>query len=236
MLQTVFKSIVVPLRDFIYPPVCFTCDRLLNENESRVCAVCWDSLERLQPDHPAQIEIRKKFKSEELVQDLLSCFLFEKEGKLQEIVQLLKYGGIRSLGVRLGKEIGERIQNNSEFASSDYLIPVPLHKLKQRERGYNQSEYLCRGISELTGIPVHTSLMVRNKYTESQTQLDIEQRQKNVGGAFAINPKRRLSVQAKSFIIVDDVITTGSTINACASVLRRGGASVVYAASAALAK
>jgi ComF family protein len=177
-----------------------------------------------------------KFKSEGVVRNFLSCYLFEKKGKMQEIVQLLKYGGIRSLGVRLGEEIGARIQENSEFLASDYLIPVPLHTLKRRERGYNQSEYLCRGISERTGIPVHTSLILRIRNTESQTHLNIEQRQENVGGAFAINPKQRMSVQGKSFIIVDDVITTGSTINACARVLRMAGAREVFVASAALAK
>ena len=236
MLQIVYKNLVVPLRDFIYPPVCFTCDQRLSGEESRVCASCWNSLERLRSDDPTEIEMRKKFKSEGVVRNFVSCYLFEKKGKMQEIVQLLKYGGIRSFGVRLGEEIGARIQENSEFLASDYLIPVPLHTLKRRERGYNQSEYLCRGISERTGIPVHTSLILRIRNTESQTHLNIEQRQENVGGAFAINPKQRMSVQGKSFIIVDDVITTGSTINACARVLRMAGAREVFVASAALAK
>ena len=236
MLNSVYRHVVVPFQDFIYPPICFTCDQLLKDHEARVCSACWSSFTSLHPDDPTYTEIGEKFNADGMVQDFLACFLFEKEGKLQEIVHLLKYRGIKSLGVRLGREIGGRIQDKSEFASADYLIPVPLHKLKQRERGYNQSEYLCQGISEVTHIPTHASLIVRKKYTESQTKLNLLQRQENVGSAFAINPKHRSCVQGKSLIIVDDVITTGSTINACAKELVAAGASSVFAASVAIAK
>ena len=88
----------------------------------------------------------------------------------------------------------------------------------------------------MTHIPVHASLIVRNKYTESQTKLNLQQRQENVGSAFAINPRHCSCVRGKSLILVDDVITTGSTINACAKAVRTGGASAVFAASVAIAK
>ena len=170
-----------------------------------------------------------------MVDDVLSCFLFEKEGKLQDIVHLLKYRGIKSVGVELGKTLGGYMMQDVRFMSADFLIPVPLHRLKLRERGYNQSEFLCKGISEVTHIPIHSSLIVRKKYTQSQTQLDLEERRKNVGDAFTVHERFLSEVKGKTFILVDDVITTGSTINACARGLVAHGAASVFAAAAALA-
>ena len=171
-----------------------------------------------------------------MIADMLSCFLFEKEGTLQEIVHLLKYRGIKSIGVELGRIIGGCMILDSRYKLADYLVPVPLHRIKQRERGYNQSEYLCKGISEVTHIPVHTSLLVRKKYTESQTQLNLDERRQNVGDAFIVNEKFVSDIEGKVFILVDDVITTGATINACARELRGCGAKAVFAISAALAQ
>jgi len=143
---------------------------------------------------------------------------------------------MKSLGVRLGKEIGNRIKACQTFSSADYLLPIPLHRLKQRERGYNQSEYICRGISEATGIPVGGSILYRTKYTKSQTQLNLGERRANVGDAFKVNPKFQSEIRGKSFILVDDVITTGSTITACARELRTNGGRTILAVSVALAK
>jgi ComF family protein len=154
----------------------------------------------------------------------------------QQVVHSLKYQGMKSLGIRLGKEIGNRIKASPTFSSADYILPIPLHKLKQRERGYNQSEYLCKGISETTGILIAASFLSRTKYTRSQTQLNLEERRENVGEAFRTNQKFLNEIRGKSFILVDDVITTGSTITACARELRANGAGIILAASAALAQ
>lgn len=220
----------------MYPPVCFTCDHYLTGDESRVCSNCWNSFTRIESSHPTWQEIKGKLTSEEVVDDLLSCFLFEKEGRLQDVIHRLKYNGMKSLGVRLGREIGNRISSDPVYCGVDGLIPIPLHKLKQRERGYNQSEYICKGIQEITQIPLYSSLIIRKKYTESQTQLDLQQRKENVGNAFTMHPKYSSLVKGKRFILVDDVITTGSTINACANELRARGAVQVFAASVALAQ
>jgi len=228
-------SIVTPLRDFIYPPVCFTCDQILKADEKTICLRCWSSFPSVERGHPAWDNLHLNLKAEGAIQDFISCYLFEKEGKLQEAIHLLKYQGMRSLGFQLGKEIGRRIQTHESFSSADCLVPVPLHKLKQRERGYNQSELLCRGIAETTNIPVQPSAVLRNKYTTSQTQLNFEERKENVSNAFEVNAKLNHVLQGKTVILVDDVVTTGSTLNALAKELVRCGASRVLAASVALA-
>jgi ComF family protein len=230
------RYIINPLSDFIYPPICFICKKHLLENDIRVCTDCWKSFTCVSPTHPTWIELKSKFDVEGAVENIFSVFLFEKEGKLQEVVHFLKYQGMKSIGVRLGKEIGEQVKSLSQFSSIDYIIPVPHHKLKRRERGYNQSEYICKGISDVTKIPINTSIIKRRKYTQSQTKLDLQERKKNVGDAFTIIPKFQPLVSGKSFILVDDVITTGSTINACARTLLSHQANRIYAVSAALAE
>jgi len=233
-MNTILQYLVDPIRDFIFPSVCFTCDRHLPEHRSRVCSSCWNSFTPVSPIHPAWIDLKAKFDSKNTVKDFLSCYLFQKEGKLQEVIHLLKYQGMKSLGVRLGEDIGKKIILNKSFANADYLIPVPLHNLKQRERGYNQSEFICKGISNITNMGINTSLIVRKKYTHSQTHLNLTERKENVGDAFEVRTKQNAEVSGKAFILVDDVITTGSTIIACAQELLKSGAGSVLAVSAAV--
>jgi ComF family protein len=128
---------------------------------------------------------------------------------------------------------------NPGFLSPDFLVPVPLNKLKQRERGYNQVEFICRGISDVTRMMIERSLIVRKRYTQSQTELDRNRRRENVEGAFAVNPKNPAAASGaltgRSIVLVDDVITTGATVEACARELVAHGADRVLAVSAALA-
>ena len=236
MLEFLRNTILVPLRDFIYPPVCMTCDQLLTAREEKVCTKCWNSVTGIDSHHAVWKEITGKFQTDGYVEDVLSCFLFEKEGSLQQMIHLLKYQGMKSLGVQLGREIGKRIEGNEYFSRADILVPIPLHKLKMRERGYNQSEFLCRGIADITHIPMQRSLLRRTKYTQSQTQLTIVERRENVGDAFRLNQKFLSFVKGKTIALVDDVVTTGATMNACAMELRANGAATVLAASVALAQ
>lgn len=232
---SVLKNILLPLREIIYPRVCFLCNILLTDGESKVCTNCWNSFTPLTSSHPSWVEHKRRFLVEGYIKDILSCYFFEQEGKLQETIHLLKYQGMTSLGIRLGRDIGAKMLDNSEYSKADFLLPVPLHKAKLRERGYNQSEFLCKGISEVTGIPVASSFIRRTRHTQTQTHLSLEERKRNVAGAFTIDQKHLPSLQDKTVILVDDVITTGSTMNECAKVLLDNGVRRVLAASIALA-
>jgi ComF family protein len=119
---------------------------------------------------------------------------------------------------------------------ADLAIPVPLNRRKERERGFNQSSQVAEGVSTVTGIPPVEHLILRNKNTISQTTLTKEMRQENVRNAFVVPPRRRKRIEGKSCLLIDDVITTGSTALECAFVLREAGASEVIACSIALAK
>lgn len=228
-------SFLNPLYRFVFPPVCFVCDAPLEEDERRVCRSCWSSIKTLSAEDSLYREMNSRLTSSGDIAGLVSAYHFEKEGVIQSLIHQLKYEGITTLGVELGKRLGELIVQSSH-KSIDALLPVPLHALKVRERGYNQSEYVCKGIAMVTGLQVLPTVLKRHKYTQSQTQLTSEERKLNVGDAFEVNPSFREFVADRSFLIVDDVITTGATIETCAHVLRRNGASRVVASSIALAE
>jgi ComF family protein len=228
------KSLVGVILDFIFPPVCLNCRQLLSAHEKFICNPCWEAIERVHPGHPLYCETREKLLASGVVSNLVSCFVFQSEGAVQRLAHAVKYEGFETLGVWLGQELGRAIR--SAGIQADCLIPVPLHKRKFRERGYNQAELVARGIAELIGLPVRTDIVRRKRFTETQTKLDLEQRRKNMEEAFEIVPGKDIEVSGKAYIIVDDVITTGATITSCAGEFVSAGASRVIAASLALAQ
>jgi ComF family protein len=228
-----FRGLTNSILDFFYPPVCLSCRKLLIDGQRHVCEQCWDSIEPIRRDLELYQETRHKLCVSGTVDELVASFVFEKEGAFQHIAHALKYTGFQSIGIELGKRVGGIM--NSWNVRADCLIPIPLHKRKLRERGFNQAELIARGASEVAGIPLRTDLVRRKKFTQSQTTLSLEERNKNVDDAFEIVPYRSAEVENKSFIVIDDVITTGSTILACANALRTAGAARIVAASAALA-
>jgi ComF family protein len=219
--------------DFIYPPECISCHAPLDDGGQKVCETCWRAIRRITPDLPLYTETKARLREEGCVSDLISCFLFEKEGPLQHIIHALKYQKYKSLGFELGGRLGRLIAGGQK--DIDIIVPVPLHKIKQRERGYNQAELIAKGISAAFGRPIVGEAVRRTRNTQTQTKLDIEGRRKNVEGAFAPNPAARDLIRGKTCLLVDDVITTGATTSSCAKELLAAGAACVIAGSAALA-
>jgi ComF family protein len=230
------KSILDPILEFIYPPVCLACNADLSADERLVCNGCWKSIQVVSSGDNLFKEFTAKLTDEGVVSAVVSPFYFEKEGRLQSIIHALKYEEYTSLGVMAGRFVGQSIEHDKRVSQADFLIPVPLHPTKQRERGYNQAYYVCLGIAEVTRTPIRSDLLCRRKYTVSQTQLSFEERRENVGDAFEVRRESRDELAGRSCILVDDVITTGSTINACARELQNAGAKDVHAAAIALAK
>lgn len=234
--RSFIANCVSPVRDFFFPPLCFSCNNRLADTESRVCHTCWQSIEKIRPDDHTVHVMRERFLEDGSIDEFYSCYYFQEGGVFQKLVHSLKYEAITKFGIELGKHIGAIMKAQTNVHAIDALVPVPLHKLKQRERGYNQSESLCQGISEVLHRPVALSLVKRLKNTVSQTHLSAEERNQNVGDAFEVSLVKRHLVQGKTLLIVDDVITTGSTIQSVARVLKIAGAAKVIAASAAIAK
>ncbi len=219
--------------DFIYPPVCISCQALIPDGSQRVCESCWRAVRAVTADLPLYQETKARLLEEGHIDNLVSCFLFEKEGPLQFIIHALKYQQYESLGLDLGRRIGRVISERQE--NIDVIIPVPLHKVKQRERGYNQAELIARGISVTIGKPLAGRVIRRTRDTLTQTKLNVAERKKNVEGAFAIVPAAHAAIKGRVCLLVDDVITTGATAGSCAKELLAAGATHIIAGSAALA-
>jgi ComF family protein len=228
------RSFYDAILDFIYPPLCLSCRRLLQRGGEYVCPDCWNSIQIASEESPLFIETAGKLAVSGAVDGLVSLYVFEKEGVFQVIVHNLKYAGVQALGLELGRRLGKIVVESGICA--DAIIPIPLHRRKIRERGYNQAEIIGRGVSEVSGIPMRTDLVCRKKYTKTQTLLSLNERRENMEEAFEIALANKSEVQDREFIVVDDVVTTGSTMIACAGVLRSLGALKVSVASAALAE
>lgn len=218
----------------IFPPTCLFCRTLLSDGERHLCAGCWRSIPSLTRDHPLFIDTRSKLLDGGAISDLVSCFVFEKRGAVQALAHSLKYDGFTTVGIVLGEKLGEVM--NARGVKGDLLIPVPLHSIKRRERGFNQAERIAAGISRMTGIPSKARSLRRTRHTQTQTKLGLEERKQNVAGAFEVEDHTRPLINGAVCILVDDVITTGATITACGEALLKHGAPSVIAASAALAE
>ncbi len=224
-----------PLYEFIYPPTCAACDSHLSETETTICAPCWTSLRDVSPADELFLEMESRLTAGGNLAGLVSAFHFEKEGTLQALIHELKYNETTSVGIALGEKLGKNIRVFLGDAAIAGVIPVPLYRARRRERGYNQSEFIAKGIRRSTGLSVFPALLKRAKNTSTQTKLNLDERQVNVSKAFELNKRFVRIVAGSSFLIVDDVITTGATIQECAHVLKEHGAANVYAASVALA-
>ena len=225
------RSIIGAFLDFVYPPLCLVCGALLSHGTEHVCDACRSSI-ALAKDHPALIEeISAKLRSS--VDGVQAPFVFQKTGPLQTLVHALKYEKIEAVGMWLGERLGEELVRSGH--RPDILIPVPLHKAKERERGYNQSVLIAMGCARAAGGRVLPAAVRRTRNTRTQTKLSIEERKMNVTDVFEVDGSIRDELPGATVLIVDDVITTGATIGACAKVLRATGANRLLAGSAALA-
>jgi ComF family protein len=157
-------------------------------------------------------------------------FYFIKGSKYRHLIHKLKYAGRQEIGRELGKMLGSEL-NGSFFDETEVLIPVPLHKAKQRTRGFNQSEMIAEGISETLGKPILKNVLERTIFTQTQTRKTLEERRENVNEAFRVSDSEKL--KGKHVLLIDDVVTTGSTLVACAdALLKIEGVTVSVAAIA----
>lgn len=217
--------------DFFLPRFCPGCNEKLSTEEKPVCVECLSSI-LIADEERIIIEYNKNFGTNKVVSDFYSKYIFETDKTLQQIIHALKYNKQFKLGVFLGALLAEGIKLKDWHI--DLIVPVPIHHLKKAERGYNQSDYLAKGLSKSLNIPYSGKSIKRIKYTDSQTKLNMNERALNVSNAFkARNPKK---IKGKNILVVDDVCTTGATILECASVLIGAGANSVYACSIAIAE
>ncbi len=230
LMNSIHSSIVQPLKDFLFVSSCFHCGERLKEREHRICKKCWNSLTTVRESDYTYNVLKERFRDGGVIDDFVTLYYFEKGTLLQDIAHSLKYEEVTTFGFELGVKLGERVRG----MEIDCIVPVPLNKRKERERGYNQSDFIAKGISSVINVPFFTDLLHRVKYTTTQTHLNARERKENISDAFAVN--RKENIADKTILIVDDIITTGATIQESAITLKNGGAIKIIAGSVGLAK
>lgn len=220
---------------FFFPPVCTCCAALLATPEELLCPACQSRVRTVTRDDPLFSLACQRLCGDGLCADVVSAYQFEKDGPVQAMMHALKYRGGTMVGRLLGAQLGQHVLARPWAPTIEVLVPVPLHRARLRERGYNQAELFARGIGSVLGLPVSTSGIRRIRWTHSQTKLGYAERQENVQLAFEIPPRKRGVLQGRTVLLVDDVITTGATIRACATALVEETGCRVFAASIALA-
>lgn len=218
--------------DFFIPRYCPSCKMKLKLDENCICDDCLASIEKTDSSR-LKSEYQRKFASTEIISGFISLFVFEKDKALQQFIHSIKYNK-RFLNAKyLGKLIGKNLKEQIQSWNVDIIAPVPLHSLRKVDRGFNQSKYIANGIGKELEINVKSNLVKRIRYTETQTNLTLKEREENISKAFRAKHKR--IIEDKTFLLVDDIITTGATIRECGKVLLDEGALRVYACSVAIA-
>lgn len=217
----------------LYPSVCAACGTPLFKFEKLVCTRCRSLLPKTGYEHNEDNPLARLFYGKVRLKAVTACFFFSKEGKVQHLIHELKYKGNSDAGVFLGQELGKSIKEAPLFQGIDYLIPVPLHPKREKTRGYNQSMMIANGLSEVTGIPVGERFLVRSVNTATQTHKTKEERWQNVKDIFEVRHADQL--EGKYVLLIDDVLTTGATLEACAMKLAEVKGVVISCATAACA-
>lgn len=206
------------LTHLIYPRLCEGCSKPLLTEEEVLCLNCnVFSLPRTAYHHIAENETFMRFAGRVPVVRATSFAYFTAEGLLQHLLHQLKYNDKKEVGTYLGKQLGYDLQQLNWHKEIDYIIPVPLHPEKEAQRGYNQTQLIAEGMGQVLQLPVIKDLLYRTRHTESQTQKTREERINNMSGAFAV--KNTAEYEGKHFLLIDDVLTTGATLEACANAL-----------------
>lgn len=205
------------LKELLFPRYCKVCGKRLMQSEQHLCLGCLLELPRTHYEQEPNNLLMQHFMEWPEVVRATAYFYYYKEGKYSSLIHHLKYHDHPAVGTYLGRLAANELQRSGFFENIDLIVPVPLSKKKFRKRGYNQCDYIARGISEITGIALCTDCMERIVDTDTQTRKDRRERWKNTEGIFRItNPE---TLKGKHILIVDDVATTGSTLHACISTL-----------------
>lgn len=222
------------LGGLMYPPRCLGCGDRLFEARTLLCHTCFHGIDRASRSE-AEARLQRLPQARAVLDHVACLWIFDKGGALQAVHQALKYGNRPSYGVALGAPLGAAyLQSCGGTAALEIIVPVPLHRSRLLERGYNQSEMLAKGVAPIVGAPVDSQLLVRHLPTRSQTALKRASRWENLDGVFRVVDSAR--VRDRHLLIVDDILTTGSTAGSAAKVLKEAGAARVDLATLALAR
>jgi len=208
------------IQDFInlfYPNICHICDTELYKNQNIMCTNCVNDLPITNFHFDNENPVKKVFYGRVPIENATSLLIFRKKGSVQKLIHGLKYRGHQEIGVYLGKWLGAELAETASFANIDMVIPVPLHKKKLRARGFNQVEEFGKHIAAALNIPYADDILQKRSFSSTQTLKTRLARWGNIEESFILVNSEK--IQNKHILLVDDLITTGATLEACADVI-----------------
>ncbi len=206
LLQTLFSS------------TCACCGDVLLTGEKQICINCLANLTATFYSAHDDNHTERQLAGRIPYQHATSLYVFRKGNTVQQLVHAMKFHSNSDLCIFMGRQMGLELLHSGRFDDIDLLVPVPLHWRRRLQRGYNQSELLCRGISEVMGRPVNKRALVRHRNTHQQSMQASGDREENVRDAFSVRHPDDL--QGKHLLLVDDVLTTGATLGSCCDALK----------------
>ena len=205
----------------LFPNLCNGCGKGLYGSEKAICTHCLYDLPYTDFHlHPSN-RVAKQLWSRLPFNAAMAMLYFKKGTKIQNLIHNLKYNGKTDVGQKLGNLLAQRLLLSEQYKRIDYIVPVPLHAKKERARGYNQSDCIADGVAEILGVPVLRNVLIRKKITETQTRKSRFIRYENMLSVFEVVKPEQL--YQKHVLLVDDVITTGATLESCGIALLAGG-------------
>jgi len=210
-------GVLTTMLDILLPRLCTACRSPLKPWEEGLCLTCLAQLPLTHFHEDAENPLAQVFWGRVQLEQAVAWFYFRKGSAYQDVLHQLKYEGRSDIGVLLGREFGFHLIHSQQFTLPDTIIPVPLHPKKLRQRGYNQSAEIGRGLGRAIGVPMIQNCLVRLSHTDTQTRKSRFERYLNVTGKFQVQHPGML--QGHHLFLVDDVVTTGATLEACAEAL-----------------
>ena len=219
--MSLLKNIFADTLHLFYPHTCTGCGSDLLQKDLLLCLKCFNDLPRTGFAQHANNPVEKYFWGRLPLAAAHSEFYFSKGTLIQHLLHQLKYKGDIAIGTYLAELMGQSLLDSNRFNNIDALIPLPLYADKQRQRGYNQAAVICEGLSSVLNIPMLPGIVTRERSTETQTRKHRTERWENVHTSFAVRNPQALT--GKHLLLVDDVVTTGATLEACGNVILRSG-------------
>ena len=222
----VFQPYFEGLRELFFPRKCVVCGGFLEMEERDVCAACMEELPLTYQWDIVQNAAFERLARRFELQGAASLMFFGTESDYRNILYGIKYGNRRRLAVRMGILLGGYLAGSRLFKECQAVVPVPLHPLRRWKRGYNQAELIAKGVAQAMGLPLETRLVRRHRRTKTQTKLRGADKMTNVRGAFRLDAARARELQdagIRHILLIDDTLTTGSTLSACAAPLLSAG-------------
>ena len=215
--MTAIRSVFDDLVALLYPNLCLACSENPPIRKEVICLSCQLQLPKTNFHLEKENPFMERFWGRMPLESGAALYYFVKGGRIQELLHQLKYEGKQEIGLKLGELYGRQLLESPFFKTVDVIVPVPLHPRKERLRGYNQAALFAQGIAETMQKPWLKNGLVRNVFTETQTQKSRAERLENVSEVFAVSDAKKL--QGKHILLVDDVMTTGATLEACGAKL-----------------